>query len=167
MRRAGFGIFMVIMGMLMVIPTIVKHIEFKQNCSGYLKQAADASTIATCKERLDIAIEYIEVQRWTYGYTSVLYKTEDENVGYWYNNLKNCQQILAENRDAESLVQSNVLMRVRECLTDNGEKGTTLTIPNGLCYYPNNIDWGFYRLFILLIFVIGAYCIFTDDNFIW
>ena len=164
MRRLGAGIFFIMIGLLLTIPTIVKHLSLKQNCTGYLKQAADASTIENCIERLDKAIEYIEAQEWTSGYTSVIYKTEDENVGFWYDNLKDCQRILMDNKDAESLVQSNVLMRVRECLTDNEEQGTQLTIPNGLCYHPNNGAWAFYRFMIVLLIIGGLIFIICDED---
>ena len=67
---------------------ICLRVEFEQNCTGYLKQAADANTIELAIDRLDKAIEYAESKNWTDGYTSILWKTEDENIGFWYKNLK-------------------------------------------------------------------------------
>lgn len=111
---------------------IVKNIQFKQQCSGYIKQAADANSVELAADRLQKAIDYAEANGLTSGYTSVLYKTEDENVGFWYQNLKTCLTELEEAKDATQLEKSNVLMKVRESLTDQGEDGTVLTIPDGI-----------------------------------
>ena len=156
-------VFVLLFAALVVIGVcIFKRIEFKQNCSGYLHQAADASTVEICLDRLTKAIDYVEARGWTEGYTSVLYKTEDENVGFWYQNLKLCQDVLTASVGQESLVQSNVLMRVREVLTDNGEKGTKLTIPDGLVYYPNNLPWALARLFAWIM-LFGCYVAIKED----
>jgi hypothetical protein len=32
-------------------------------------------------------------------------------------------------------------MKVRESLTDEGEKGTVLTIPDGISRHPHNVLW--------------------------
>ena len=81
-----FGIIVAILLFLAscVVPTIcvIKSIKFDQRCGGYLKQAADANTVELAANRLDKAIEYIESNSMTEGYTSVLWKTEDENVGF-------------------------------------------------------------------------------------
>ena len=167
MRKMTLGIIMCIIGLIMLVPTIVKHVEFRQNCSGYIKQAANAGSVEMCLERLDKAIDYAYKKGWTEGYTSVIYKTEDENVGFWFENLKLCHYTLVDALDEQSLTQSNALMRVRECLTDNGANGTHLTIPTGLLYYPNNIAWGGYRLVLVLLLIGGVVVALCDDEIIW
>ena len=124
----------------LVFPTIsiVKEIQFDQRCAGFLKQAADASSVELAERQLNQAIDYIEKAGLTSGYTSVIYKTEDENIGFWYENLKVCQKELAETKGNSTLENTNVLMKLRESLTDNAENGTTLTIPSGIYLYPNN-----------------------------
>jgi len=124
----------------LIAPTIsiVKDIQFDQRCAGFLKQAADASSVELAERQLNKAIDYIEKNGLTSGYTSVIYKTEDENIGFWYENLKVCQKELAETRGNSTLENTNVLMKLRESLTDNSEQGTKLTIPAGIYLYPNN-----------------------------
>ena len=139
---------------------IVKNIQFKQQCSGYIKQAADANSVELAADRLQKAIDYAEANGLTSGYTSVLYKTEDENVGFWYQNLKTCLTELEEAKDATQLEKSNVLMKVRESLTDQGENGTVLTIPDGISRYPHNLLFGILRVLsytILLVIGLGIY----------
>lgn len=147
-----------------IAPTIciVKSVQFNQKCAGYLKQAADANSAELALERLNLALDYIEAHGLTEGYTSVLWKTEDENVGYWYQNLKVCQKELSDCLDGTQLEKSNVLMKVRESLTDEGQDGTVLTIPDGISRYPHNAMWGVLRLvsYIALCFAgFGLACL--------
>lgn len=120
---------------------IVKSVQFDQACGGYLKQAADANTPELALERLNKALDYIESNNLTTGYTSVLWRTEDENLEFWYTNLKATQKELEACMDKEQLEKTNVLMKVRETLTDEGEKGTNLTIPPGISKYPSNTSF--------------------------
>ena len=124
----------------LIVPTIciVRSVQFDQECGGYLKQAADANTPELALERLNKALNYIEDNDLTTGYTSVLWRTEDENLEFWYTNLKATQKELEACMDKEQLEKTNVLMKVRETLTDEGEKGTNLTIPPGISKYPAN-----------------------------
>ena len=131
-----------------------------------MKQAADANTVELAYERISLALKYIETNNLTYGYTSVLWNTEDENVEYWYKNIKACQKELENCKNASQLEKSNVLMKVRESLTDNGESGTTLTMPCGIVYYPNNLAYGVWGCISTIIFIVGVILViahFVDD----
>lgn len=139
--KGFFATFLFVVSLIVPTIEIVKSIQFKQDCSGYLKQAADANTPELALERINIAISYIEANNLTDGYTSVLYKTEDENIGFWYRNIIACQEELESCLDASQLEKTNVLMKVREALTDNGSDGTILTIPDGISRYPHNTLW--------------------------
>ena len=160
------GLIMVILGTLMPTDCILRSIRFDQECAGYLKQAADANTAELAINRLGKAIEYVEAHGLTDGYTSVLWRTEDENIGYWYENLKACQQELTECLDGTQLEKTNVLMKVRESLCDNGEKGTKLTIPAGISKYPNNTLFALLNLIsvIVLFFGLGLIYAWFDDE---
>lgn len=151
----SLGGFLFLLFLCLIVPTLsfVKMIQFNQNCAGYLKQAADANTPEIALERITKALDYIEAHNLTYGYTSVIYKTEDENVGFWYENIKACKSELEQCIDGTQLEKSNVLMKVRESLTDNGESGTVLTIPEGISRYPHN--W-IYGIFNLVSFILGV-----------
>ncbi len=158
MRRKGFieGIvLLIILAISLIVPTtlIVKSIQFNQECSGYLKQAADANTVELAIERIDHAIGYIEAHDLTSGYTSVLYNTEDENIGFWYNNIKACQKELKGCANGTQLEKSNVLMKVRESLTDEDKDGTVLTIPDGIYKYPHNLLWSILDFISLLVLI--------------
>lgn len=149
MKHIKTFFFLIAFSLILLTPIVVKYVWFVQNCSGYLKQAADANSIELCKERLDIAIDYLESHDLTNGYTSVLYKTEDENIEYWYRNLKTCQKELQEcidNDNTSQLEKSNLLLKVRETLTDNTQNGTEVTIPHGISRYPHNLAFGIIRI---------------------
>lgn len=106
-----------------------------------------------------MAVKYIEDHNLTDGYTSVMWRTEDENVGYWYTNIKACTHELKQGIDGSQLEKANLLMKVRETLTDNGEIGTVLTIPDGISVYPYNLLWGILLIiasFIYLIIIVIA-----------
>ena len=120
------------------VASFMKSIEFEQGCGSYLKNAADANTPEIALERINHALKYIEDKGLTQGYTSIFWKTEDENVEFWYMNIKACQKELVCCLNGTQLEKSNVLMKVRESLTDNGEKGIELTIPNGIHKFPEN-----------------------------
>lgn len=66
----------------------VNHIQFDRNIGGYLKRAADANTVELAEKNLSVAVEYLEKNGLTSGYTSILYRTPDEDVGFWFTNLK-------------------------------------------------------------------------------
>lgn len=134
-------------GLLIIYPIlVVKSIRFEQNCIGHLKRAADANTIELAQKELKTAIDYLEANNITTGYTSVLWRTPDEDVEYWYSNIKASYEEL-ENlpADATQLEKTNVLMKLRETLTDDTEHGTKVTKPRGISRYPNNKAWGWAR----------------------
>lgn len=118
---------------------VVMGIHFKQGCGGHLKRAADANTIEIAESELKMAIDYMEANNLTTGYTSVLWKTPDEDIQFWYNNIKTSyQELIALKDDSPSMEKSNMLMKLRETILDHGDKGDNLTTPNGISRYPNN-----------------------------
>jgi len=150
------GIVLFFLGLIVPVICLVRQIQFNQQCGGYLKQAADANSIELAIERLDIALNYIEAHDLTQGYTSVLWKTEDENVEYWYRNIKACRDELVENVDASPLQKSNMLMKVRESLTDDGgENGVKITVPPGISRYPYNAIYGILRTISWIMIFLG------------
>lgn len=134
----------------------VNAVKFDQNCTGYLKRAADANTVEIAKSELTKTIDYLETNNITKGYTSVFYETPDEDISFWYNNLKASQLELSKVNDSTSaLEKTNLLMKLRETLLDSGEKGDHLTIPDGLWRYPNNLLFGILFWISLLSLFIG------------
>lgn len=152
--KVFISIIVFILALISPILTTIKSIQFDQKCGGYLKQAADANSVELAEKQLNLAIDYIEQHELTSGYTSVLWNTEDENIEYWYNNLKQCQKELAATKDNSTLENTNVLMKLRESLTDVDQNGTTLTIPYGISRYPNNLLYGILNTISGIIFML-------------
>lgn len=122
---------------------IVKKVQLNINCTGHLKRAADANSVEMAKSELKTAIDYLEEKGFTRGYTSVFYNTPDEDIAFFYNNLKaSYQELLKVGEESSSLEKSNTLMKLRETLIDHGKEGDHVTCPNGLSRYPNNLLLG-------------------------
>lgn len=114
-------------------------VVFTQECGGHLKRAADANTVELARSELETAVAYIEREGMIAGYTSVLYRTPDEDVGFWHRNLAaSLEELRAVRSDASQLESSNVLMRLRETLLDHGEHGESITIPDGISVFQHN-----------------------------
>lgn len=130
------------------------NIQFDRKCEGHLKRAAYANTIEVAKKELAMAINYMEKEGLTSGYTSILYTTPDEDVGFWYENIKSAYQELEQvNPDATQLEKTNVLMKLRETLMD----GNSVTVPSGIYKHPNNFVYvGLFGLFCVF-FMIGGF----------
>ena len=113
-------------------------------------------------QELTKVIDYLEANNITEGYTSIFYETPNEDISFWYQNLKASQLELTNLQSESALEKTNVLMKLRETLVDNGEK-TRVTIPPGLAVYPNNTMWALLNLlatilgFSGLIVLIAAY----------
>lgn len=152
--KVFISIIVFMLALISPVLTTIKSIQFDQKCGGYLKQAADANSVELAERQLNLAIDYIEQHELTSGYTSVLWNTEDENIEYWYNNLKQCQKELAATKDNSTLENTNVLMKLRESLTDVDQNGTTLTIPYGISRYPNNLLYGILNIISGIVFVL-------------
>lgn len=122
---------------------VVKLIEFKQNCSGYLERAANATTTETARKELKTATKYLEQNSLTIGYTSVLWKTPSEDVGFWYDNIKAAEKELEKvTENTTALEKTNILMKLRETLMEKGKDSDNITVPSGLSIYPNNLLMG-------------------------
>ena len=133
-------VLLVLLGLVFPIKTAIREIQFTQNCKGYLKQAADANTIDIAKNCLTKAVLYLEENNLTEGYTSIVYKTPNEDVEFWYNNLStSLDELLMYSDNLSPLESSNVLLKLRETLMDETQYGTEVTIPPGISKYPNNL----------------------------
>ena len=164
MNKFFIGLFLFLVSLIVPTTVLVKNIKFNQQCGGYLKQAADANTVELALERITIALDYIESHGLTEGYTSVLWKTEDENVGFWYRNINACREELETGKGGTQLETTNLLMKVRESLLDNsGEGGDEITVPDGISRFPNNALWGVLRILSILL-MLTSFCLFGWDN---
>ncbi len=136
------------------IANLFMNITLNNNYTGYLERAASANTVETAKQELDKAITYLEVNEMTSGYTSVLYKSPGDDVGYWYKNLKDSYHELDQVDEKTSpLERTNILMKLRETLMEHGKNGDYVSKPNGLSRYPNNLIWGIINLITVVLFL--------------
>lgn len=133
---------------------IVKDVQFDMNCSQYIKRATDANTVETAKEELAKAISYAEENNLTKGIVSIFFHQPENDIGYWYKNMTETYGELENlSEDATSLEKTNVLMKLRETLTDQEESRVSVTIPDGISIYPNNVSYFLWGL------LSGIFCI--------
>jgi len=137
----------------------VRQIKFEQNCEGHLKRAADANSIELAERELQTALEYMWWKGYSKGYTSVIYRTPDEDVEFWYNNINSAyEELKSLPEDVTPLERTNVLMKLRETLTDEGETGVHITYPKGICNFPHNKFYFWMRAlcyFMIILFGFG------------
>jgi hypothetical protein len=151
-------------GLLLIVPFVItgckgfmKTIDFDTHCGGHQKRAAEANTVETAIAELDLVIAYAEKHNLTKGSTGVIFDYPAYDVGFWYKNIKDARQELATLPASSSpLERTNVLMKLRESLTDNGQKGVEVTIPSGLAFHPHNKEWMIAEIVTLIIGVIGG-----------
>lgn len=135
---------------------IMGGVTFDQNCGGYLGRAANANTVEMAKKELNVALRYMESNRLTDGYTSIWYRTPDEDIGFWYRNVKAARDELdALPPTTTALEKTNVLLKLRETLMDqNG-----VTVPSGISIYPHNgfvalLSWVSGLILIIMLWLI-------------
>ena len=148
------GVLLIIVAISIFGVRISKNIEIKQNLTGYIKRASIANTIDLAKTELKIAVTYLEEKNLTSGYTSILWKTPDEDVSFWYKNLRESLTELENLKSESALEKSNVLLKLRESLLSSG-KSSSVIVPEGLSVYPNNKLWAFLSLLALILALVG------------
>tara|TARA_B100000767_G_scaffold43791_1_gene37808 strand:+ start:74 stop:622 length:549 start_codon:yes stop_codon:yes gene_type:complete len=136
--RKYLGYLTVLLFISLIIFRIYSSIIIKQELTGHLKRAADANSIELASTELKTALDFIEKNNLTNGYTSIVYKTPDEDLVFWYSNLKASRIELEKTKNSTSLEKTNVLLKLRETLLDEGEKGSRITYPKGISIFPNN-----------------------------
>jgi hypothetical protein len=153
LMRLGIGALIVIAGMV-----CANCIQFKIDCKGHLKLAADANSIELAKRELKTAIDYAEANNLTSGYTSIWFKVPTDNLEFWFNNLQSAYNELCElPENVTPLEKTNVLMKLCETLTDEGDKGTVVTVPDGIYVYPNNKAYAYWSIAFALIILLGSF----------
>lgn len=153
-------VFGVLFGLVLCLPffawvgiRIYNDVIFDREIGGHIKRAADANSIALAKQELEVVVAAMERRKMTDGYTSILYTTPDEDVGFWYKNIKSClDQINALPDSAQPGERDLVLMKLRQTLLDHKGGHESITVPTGISIYPHNTA---YFLFCLASIVGG------------
>jgi hypothetical protein len=130
--------------------------KFDKYAGGHLKRAANSNTVELATSELEIAIKYIERNNLTQGSTYIIFDTPDKDIGFWYDNLTSTLKELKKvNSSTSQLERTNLLMKLRESVTDQDSDGATVVIvPPGISVYPHNLlfaIWGWLSLIALLI----------------
>ena len=161
-----------LLGFVLILPLvgwmgfrIVAGIQFDRNCEGYLKRAADSNTIDLAEKQLALAVDYAKREGLTEGFTSVLYRTPDEDVGFWFENLSSAlDELRRVDPKAPQLERSNILMKLRETLLDSGSEGTTkVTLPEGISVFPYNVAFAIWATLGTVIALVGVVLILGDS----
>lgn len=141
-----------------IINIITLHIEFKQNCTSYLKGAANANSISLAINRLQPAILFLEQNHKTQGYSHIFIKTEDANVTFWFQNLKSAQHELLkiQHTTLTPLEESNVLMKLKETIMEQNQYGSYVTLPPHIVFFPQQTQWALTIITLLLTLNISA-----------
>lgn len=117
---------------------IYSSISFTQNCSGHLERAANANTIELAEKELSVALKYLEKEKITSGSTHIFYATPDNDINYWYTNIKSAYEELKSIPKTSSLQErTNVLMKLRESLMGHSKNGDHVILPPRISIYPN------------------------------
>jgi hypothetical protein len=126
-------------GVALLLPAILFSIFFDIGCGDIMVRAGNANTVETAIVEMSAVVQYLESENLTKGYTSVFYNTPDEDIAYFYENMKSSLAELKNiKQDATSLEKSNMLMKLRETLIVITGKGSALDIPEGISRYPYN-----------------------------
>lgn len=132
------GILLIIASISVIAVRMYKSISLDRNMTGYLQQASEANSIQLSSQSLRTAINYLQDNQLTSGYTSILWTTPSEDVGFWYSNLKQSLDELEALNSDSALEKSNVLLKLRESLLSGKGK---IIVPKGLSVYPHNLLW--------------------------
>ena len=158
MKKVG-GIMAAISGVLLAVVVILGIClswSFSIKCSQYLKRASDANTIELASQNLGVAIKYLEANNITNGNTGVILTQPENDIYFWYSNLKGSLAELEKVKPETSLLErSNLLIKLRETLLDQSKEGMTITHPDGISLYPHNKTYCFVSILLCIVFVIG------------
>lgn len=153
------------LGILLILPFLVwggvrlwkAEITFKVEAGGYMLNAANANTVELARTQMEAVVKYIEHHRLRPGFTSVIYNTPDEDVGFWMSNMKlSLDELKQISPNATSLEKSNVLIKLRETLTHKTKDGGEISVPAGISIYPYNLAFMIWGVLSFILGVVGA-----------
>ena len=132
---------------------IFHAIQFDLGCGAFLKRASSANTIELAQVQLQSAIDFAENNNLTEGVVSIFLRNPSNDIGFWYQNMTAAnEELLSIPEDASQLERTNVLMKLRESLTDTTSGSSSVTVPDGISIYPNNVAYFWWSL----ISMVGA-----------
>jgi hypothetical protein len=165
----GKGCICIFLGLVLCVPFVgtavvetYNSIIFDREIGGHLKRAADANSIDLAKQELEISVKVMENWSMTSGYTSVVYTTPDEDVGFWYKNIKSCLDQMKSLPDNASQGDKDlVLMKLRQTLLDHKGGNERVTTPPGISLFPYNTTYCVVNWVSLLLGIVGGCLVFA------
>lgn len=132
-----------------------KNIEFGLNCEKFLNRAAEASSPQDALASLRIVLDYCEQHNLKFGSTSLIYATDNNNIGLWYTKIVASYISLDALREDASLKEYTIVVeKIHDKLTVTDDKGKTIvTYPEGISIYPYNgryMMWAIISIFIII-----------------
>jgi hypothetical protein len=107
--------------------------QFQRACTDHFHRAAVANTIEMASQELEVGLKYLEAHDLTAGNTALFYETPEDDIGFWYQNLKTAEGVLQRvPKDASLLERTNVLLKLKESIVPP---------PSDIANYPNQRTW--------------------------
>lgn len=153
------GVLCIAAAVIILVTVAIRSIEFNRNCGGHLERAASASSVDIAVKELTTAITYLEDNGMTEGYTSVLYTTPGEDVGFFYRNLVSARtELMTLPAGSTQLEKTNTLMKLRETLIyqAGGEAGEKLDMPSGMSRFPHNGTFALLFVLVPVLLIAGV-----------
>ena len=154
----------ILIGLLLCIPLLVFaglrtycQITFGIDCGGHMERAGSANSIELAQQEMETVVKYADVNHMTSGYTSIIYNTPSEDVGFWYNNMKaSLDELRRVKPTTAELEKSNMLIKLRESLLHHTKEGTHITVPDGISRFPHNTAFCFFGSISCLMALVGV-----------
>ncbi len=168
MKRVTFKLFMWILIFTSVgiwVSSCKRSIKLEQNCTGHIGLACHSYNINFAKLELGTTIKWLERNNLTNGYTSAYWQTPDEDISFWYKNLKGAYNMLdSTSRCNPTITETNItLLRLRQTLSTSD--GTNIICPSGLSTYPDNKLWVWLYWISALCIIGGLFGLFSYYNY--
>src|ERR1035437_6788024 len=120
--KALIGIVICIPFLLWSGVRIYRNVCFGIDCGGHMERAGSANSVELARQELETVVKYAEKHHMRSGYTSVFYNTPNEDVGFWYTNMKaSLDELRKVNNESTPLEKSNLLIKLRESLLHHNE----------------------------------------------
>jgi hypothetical protein len=158
------GLALALQGVLGFAFSVWVDFQFSQNFSSHLDRAAHAPSIKVAHQELKQVEDYLVTNNLTTGNSSTFYDVNQNDLAYFYGNVKDSTAQLAElekSGDSTSVNSSNELMRIEGTFKVKGEKGESLRTPESLSHAPNQRIWFWLGLLSFALFIVGCFFIFV------
>jgi hypothetical protein len=117
---------------------------------------------------MEIVVKYLEDHKMTTGYTSILWNSPGEDMGFFYKNMKtSLEELQSIKENSSQLEKSNVLMKLRETLTEQGKNSESIVVPKGVSRFPNNTLYGLWLLGSVIFAGIGVILFLNNYYYFW